>query len=338
MLISPINPSDKNQVEGIYAKKKAVKQYLVVDEMNQEHEISGFIGGNEGVGQVIEVGTEACSGGGAVQAINGELEVGDWVLPVNNSKIGTWTNMLYSEPSSLYVIKNKEGLIPEQIGSIKVNASTSYRMLKDIVDLQPGDYVMQNGANSGVGQSLIQLARLWGYKTINVVRDRPDFDQLETYLKGLGADIIIKEANLGSEQTKQLLASLASKPKLAINCVGGRAATQMCKYLAPGANFVTYGAMARQPLSIPAGMLIFSDLCFRGFWVTRWYETHSHTEWSRMWDDLLQMMSDGSLVHQKMVPFAWPSTADPESQSNISLLQSLVTEAMTSPTKNYFKF
>lgn len=36
----------------------------------------------------------------------------------------------------------------------------------------PGDSVIQNAANSGVGQAVIQIARASGIKTINVVRDR----------------------------------------------------------------------------------------------------------------------------------------------------------------------
>ena len=35
-----------------------------------------------------------------------------------------------------------------------------------------GDCVIQNGANSGMGQSVIQLAAAWGIKTINIIRDR----------------------------------------------------------------------------------------------------------------------------------------------------------------------
>ena len=35
-----------------------------------------------------------------------------------------------------------------------------------------GDTVIQNGANSGVGQAVIQIAAALGYNTINVVRDR----------------------------------------------------------------------------------------------------------------------------------------------------------------------
>ena len=32
--------------------------------------------------------------------------------------------------------------------------------------------MIQNGANSGVGESVIQLAAAWGLKTINIIRDR----------------------------------------------------------------------------------------------------------------------------------------------------------------------
>lgn len=40
----------------------------------------------------------------------------------------------------------------------------------DFASLQPGDWVIQNSANSGVGSYAVQLARLRGYKTVNIVR------------------------------------------------------------------------------------------------------------------------------------------------------------------------
>jgi len=54
--------------------------------------------------------------------------------------------------------------------TLGVNPCTAYRMLKDFVQLKPGDVVMQNGANSMVGLAVIQLAREMGLKTINIVR------------------------------------------------------------------------------------------------------------------------------------------------------------------------
>jgi len=41
-----------------------------------------------------------------------------------------------------------------------------------------GDVIIQNGANSAVGQSVIQIAKAWGIKTINVIRDRYLFSDL----------------------------------------------------------------------------------------------------------------------------------------------------------------
>ena len=54
------------------------------------------------------------------------------------------------------------------LGSYQV----AYRMLKDFKNLEQGAWVAQNGANSGVGQAVIQLARAWGLKSFNVIRDR----------------------------------------------------------------------------------------------------------------------------------------------------------------------
>jgi len=57
-------------------------------------------------------------------------------------------------------------------------------MLSDFTPLNPEDsknrqktegkkqWVIQNGANSAVGQAVIQIAREWGIGTINLVRDR----------------------------------------------------------------------------------------------------------------------------------------------------------------------
>ena len=45
-------------------------------------------------------------------------------------------------------------------------------MMLDFAQLKEGDWLVQNGANSGVGQNVIQLARIRGFKTVNIIRDR----------------------------------------------------------------------------------------------------------------------------------------------------------------------
>ncbi len=60
-------------------------------------------------------------------------------------------------------------------------------------------------------------------------------------------------------------------PKLALDCVTGEAATAALKALAPGGTLVVYGAMSKQPLTVPPGSLIFKDIRIRGFWLTGGY-------------------------------------------------------------------
>ena len=56
-------------------------------------------------------------------------------------------------------------------------------MLLDFVKLKPGDVVIQNGANSAVGQAVMQIAKTMNVRTVNVVRDREDIDQLKQRLE-----------------------------------------------------------------------------------------------------------------------------------------------------------
>ena len=67
--------------------------------------------------------------------------------------------------------------------SFKFEMKKIFRMLIDFIKLKPGDVVIQNGANSAVGQAVMQIARTMDVKTVNVVRDREDIDELKQRLE-----------------------------------------------------------------------------------------------------------------------------------------------------------
>ncbi|KAK0420814.1 hypothetical protein QR680_014905 [Steinernema hermaphroditum] len=195
----------------------------------------------------------------------------------------------------IYVKEHKENAFNgngvSKYQTLFVNPSTAYRMLKDFVDLKPGDVIIQNGANSAVGRYVIQLCRMWKVKTINVVRARPDLSLLETDLKGLGADYVVTE--------EQLLKEFRGKfknIKLALNCVGGRSGLLLSSLLVAKGCIVTYGAMSKQPLQLPAGPLIFKDIRAVGFWMSPWYLVPENTpKRKEMHQELSEMHKRGEM-------------------------------------------
>jgi mitochondrial enoyl-[acyl-carrier protein] reductase / trans-2-enoyl-CoA reductase len=53
---------------------------------------------------------------------------------------------------------------------LRINPPTALLLLEDHVALQPGDWVIQNVANSAVGRHVIVLAKARGLRTVDVVR------------------------------------------------------------------------------------------------------------------------------------------------------------------------
>lgn len=267
VLAAPINPSDINMIQGTYA---------ILPDLPA-------VGGNEGVAQVLEVGNQVKS-----------LKTGDWVIP-KDAGLGTWRTEAVLPEKDVISLPNNIPLL--SAATLGVNPCTAFRMLSDFEDLKPGDSVIQNAANSGVGQAVIQIAAARGIKTINVVRDRPEFTELSERLKAIGASHVIKEEALRRPEIKELFKT-CPKPKLALNGVGGKSATELLRHLKIGGSMVTYGGMSKQPVTVPVSALIFKDVKIRGFWVTQWKRAHSHDgkEFRVMLDELCSLIQQGKLT------------------------------------------
>ena len=103
-------------------------------------------------------------------------------------------------------------------------------MLKDFADLQEGDVVLQNAANSAVGQAVIQIAKHLNLRTVNVVRKRDSIKELTAELEGLGATHVVTDEFARSPDMKELFSKLP-KAKLVLNAVGGKAVMELVKLL-----------------------------------------------------------------------------------------------------------
>ncbi|CAH2221842.1 trans-2-enoyl- reductase, mitochondrial [Pelobates cultripes] len=214
-----------------------------------------------------------------------------WKKPV----VGTWrTEGLYNESS---LVRVPSDIPVVGAATLSVNPCTAYRLLSDYETLRPGDSIIQNASNSSVGQVVIQIAASLGITTINVVRDRSDLSSLVQRLHDLGADHVITEDVLRKPEMKELFKK-CPRPKLALNCVGGKSTTEMLRHLDYGGTMVTYGGMAKQPVTIPVSALIFKNVKLCGFWVTQWKRDRAHNreEVTKMIRDLSDLIRRGKLV------------------------------------------
>ena len=256
---APINPADLNVIEGKYPVRP---------------ELPGTPG-IEGVGVIDECGPDVAG-----------VEVGDAVLLPH--RFGTWREAGNVSAGELLKIGSDVPL--EQAAMLRINPATALVLLREFVALQPGEWVVQNAANSAVGRCVIRLARHFGWRTVNVVR-RPE---LVEELKAEGADVVLVEGEKTSAEIKA--ATGGATARLALNAVGGDSAVRLAGALAPGGTIVTFGAMARQPLKIPNGLLIFQNIVWCGLWITRWYQQAGETATAALLGELSALAARGIIA------------------------------------------
>jgi len=258
MSAAPINPADLNQIEGKYPVRPELPA------------TPGF----EGAGIVVELGAEATG------LTSGALVI----LPHN---VGTWRDAITVKAHELIVVP--DGIEPVQAAMLKINPLTAWRLLHDYVDLQKGDWLIQNAANSAAGRDVIQIAHELDYRTVNVVRRADLVDEL----RAEGGDVVLVDGDNLREEVKS--ATNGASIRLGLNSVGGDSALRLANCLAPAGTLVSFGAMSLQPLKIPTGLLIFKDLRFRGIWINKWYDNATRSERMETFGPLFDMAKRGLL-------------------------------------------
>ena len=114
------------------------------------------------------------------------------------------------------------------------------------------------------------------------------------------ARFVVGGTDLSLEITKRFelpptLVSLEGLPALKEVKDEGESALRLANAVTPGGTIVTYGAMSRQPLRIPNGLLIFKDLRWRGFWITPWSQRATPDESAAMFGELFALAQRGCL-------------------------------------------
>jgi len=236
MAMAPINPADLLTIKGNYSRDVEFP----------------FIPGTEGVGRVEAVGDGVT-----------RVAPGDIVVPMPR---GTWQERLSAREDLL--IKVSGGAL-EQLAMLKVNPATADGLLSEFTGLEAGDWVLQNAANGGVGQNVIQLCNVKGVKTVNVVRRKEAAARLEA----LGGTVVLVDDLSDPERFCGLErdATGGAHITLGIDAITGPATDAMAAALGEDAQLVVYGTQGRAPVQLDGRRLFQNKLALRGFWLTAWY-------------------------------------------------------------------
>ena len=233
--------------------------------------------GAEGIGKIVEVGSGVTN-----------VKPGDRVMVPPYT--GAWRQQAVVDADKITVSFPPEG-DPIQMAMIMANPPTAWLLLKTVVDLKPGDWVIQNAANSAVGQYLMQLAHIYGLKTVNVVR-RDGFDELVARSNG---DVCIIDGPDLAERVKA--ATGGGDIKLAIDAVAGAATQRLADCLAENAAIANYGLLSGEPCQLSPTDIIFRNISLKGVWLTMWLRGRDSTPVQRaaVYDELRGYIIEGRM-------------------------------------------
>jgi NADPH:quinone reductase-like Zn-dependent oxidoreductase len=262
MLASPVNPSDLLVVRGLYGVLPRLPA------------TPGF----EGVGLVDRAGP----------GLLGRLVLGKRVAVINGDG-GNWAEYVVIPARQARPVARD---IPdEQVASFFVNPATVLAMVRHVLQVPRGEWLLQSAAGSALGRMIIKLGRHDGFKTLGVVRRREAVDEL----KALGADAVIASSDGPiDEQVRRVTG--ADGVKYALDPVGGETGTGVFRSLAAEGRLLVYGTLSGEPLSIDPRRMIAAKLVVEGFWLGHWMRQRNIPAALKLFHEIAGLIRAGVLA------------------------------------------
>jgi NADPH:quinone reductase-like Zn-dependent oxidoreductase len=216
---APINDNDMLLARGLYTIHPNLPSVV----------------GNEGAGKVLSVGDGVKN-----------VKPGDRVVVPYG--VFSWAKKVLAPAEKAIVLP--PGIDPQQAAMLSINPVAAALLLEDFVSLRPGDWIVQNAANSGLGRSVIAFAKQKGVRNINIVR-RPELIQ---ELKDIGADVaLLAGPSVAAEVNRATGGDLV---RLAFDGVGADATGTLLDIVGWEAKIVCYAFPTREPIRFnPFGLV-----------------------------------------------------------------------------------
>jgi mitochondrial enoyl-[acyl-carrier protein] reductase / trans-2-enoyl-CoA reductase len=258
VLAFPINPADISFCRGSYRLRPPLPATP----------------GAEGVGRVAAVGSGVT-----------RVKPGDLVI---NMQRENWVQRRRVKAEDAIPIP--PDLEVAQAAMLRINPPTAQLLLDDHVTLAPGDWVIQNVANSAVGRHVIVLAKLRGVHTVNVVRR----DDVAGELRDLGADVVIPDGPDLAERARQAVGG--APIRLGIDAVSGDACRRIGDCIGDGGVVVSYGSMSGADPVISRAAVNMRGVNLTGFNLGRGLAKRSSEQVRAIYADLAAKLRDRTLA------------------------------------------
>jgi NADPH:quinone reductase-like Zn-dependent oxidoreductase len=263
MLAAPINPSDLFMVRGVYGKQPPLPC------------VPGF----EGVG-IVEKGSAPLSwifGGKRVAVLNGGA-----------GSNGNWAEKVVIP--AIQAVPVPDSMSDEQAASFFVNPASAVAMVRHVLRVPRGAWLLQTAAGSALGRMIIRMGTLDGFRTINVVRR---WEQVAE-LKAIGAtEVIATDRESMTERVKEITKG-AGVP-CAIDAVAGATGSEAVACLGRHGRLLIYSSLSGQPLTLDPRTLLAGEKRVEGFWLSEWIAEQGNLTKLFLFSKLRKLIGQGVL-------------------------------------------
>ncbi|MGH8044987.1 MAG: alcohol dehydrogenase catalytic domain-containing protein, partial [Stenotrophomonas sp.] len=200
-VLAPIHNHDLWTVRGQYGYKPTLPA----------------IGGSEGTGVIDALG----------EGVTG-LQIGQRVSAA--SVHGSWAEQFIAPARMVIPMPDS---IDDNTAAQLIAMPLSALMLLEFLQVEPGQWILQNAANGAVGKALAMLAKARGVHCLNLVRRDAGVAEMEA----LGIDNTVSTAQ--ADWIEQVKARVGNGAIVAaVDSVGGRASGELMTLLAEGGTLV----------------------------------------------------------------------------------------------------
>lgn len=231
--------------------------------------------GTEAVGIVDAVG-EGVDGISIGQRVN------------SGGSFGAWAEYFTAKAAGLIPVPEAIG---DEAAAQLVSMPFSAISLLHFLDLQRGDWLVQNAANGAVGRMVAQLGKARGLNVVGLVRRAAGVQELES--QGVG-NIVATDTEHWKDEVQAIT---GGAPIVAgVESLGGGAAGDMLDLLAESGTLVSFGTMESPILKLGAGDLIFKQAVVKGFWGSQVSKDMDPQLKTELFGELVQRVVAGELT------------------------------------------